>query len=98
MITTRPSGRLLAAPQPRGLAHRVWVAWRLPVGAAVLLFAGIILFWRWAILFWNLPPYIVPTPDAVWHVLSRQPHTYADDLKTTLVEIVGGFVLGNGCG
>ncbi len=98
MVTPRPREWPSEAPRLRGPAHSLWLAWRLPAGAAVLLFAGIILFCRWAILFWGLPPYIVPTPEAVWQVLSSQPAAFADDLKTTLVEIIAGFVLGNGCG
>ena len=98
MSTTHAQGRFRAAPRPRGLAHRVWVAWRLPVGAAVLLLAAIVLVWRWAIAFWNLPAFIIPTPESVWTILWSRPDRYANDLETTLVEIVGGFVLGNGCG
>jgi ABC-type nitrate/sulfonate/bicarbonate transport system permease component len=98
MIAPRTRDEATAAAGQRSPVQRLWLAWRLPLGAAVLLLAGIILFWRWAIAFWHLPPYIVPPPDAVWQVLSSQPDAYGDDLRTTLEEIVGGFVLGNGCG
>lgn len=85
-------------PGKRGVLAALWVAWRQPVGATVVLAVAMIGLWKWAIVFNHWQPYFVPTPSMVGDVIAHRPDEYATDLVTTLKEAALGFLIGNGCG
>ncbi len=99
MVATQPT----AARHPRmvrrpGMLKRLWLAWWLPVGATILLSAGFVLLWNWAIAFNNWQPWFVPPPSTVANIIAHHPDQYSLDLWTTIEEVLIGFLLGNGGG
>ena len=35
----------------------------------ILLFAGLIWFWEWAVGFWQIKKFVLPAPSAIWQAL-----------------------------
>jgi NitT/TauT family transport system permease protein len=83
------------AGRGQSLLTPLWIAWRLPVGATVLLVIAVVLLWNWAIAANNWQPWFVPPPSTVGDILLHHPDQYSVDLQTTIKEVVAGFLLGN---
>lgn len=56
---------------------------------------SIILAWQFLVPMAGIPPYILPTPTGIVSVLANQWPLFADNVWTTVVEAVSGFVIGN---
>lgn len=71
--------------------RRMWRGRILPLlGGAALLF-----FW-WAIVaFWQVRPFIAPSPEVVAYTLYAKFGMLMDNLLPTAIESIGGFVIGN---
>jgi NitT/TauT family transport system permease protein len=80
----------MAAARPRpgaGLARRLGV----PVAAI----AALVVVWDVAIRLLAIPPFVVPSPVSVWQALVKQHAMLLDNAVPTIVESLGGFLLGN---
>ena len=78
----------------RSAAYRLTIRWAGPLrttGGGLLFFAGMILLWdlwvRWA----EIPPYIMPTPAAVWTTLVAEWGQVSDALLYTVRSAVFGL-------
>ena len=82
------------AEQARFMAAKRRLLWRkrlLPVGAVILL----LVLWHWAVVAFDIKPFIAPTPTAVFRVLIQRFDILMANLMPTAIEAVCGFLLGN---
>ncbi len=85
---TRGTGIAPAAPVSR-VAWRRRLDWLYPA----LTLVGIIAIWQLVVVVFNVQPYLVPAPSAVWSALVDNPSTYVHQGTITVVEVLLGFVL-----
>lgn len=83
-----------AEAEARFNAERRRLVWRkrlLPVAAVVLL----LLLWWWSVVFFDIKPFIAPSPVAVAKVLIDRFGTLMANLWPTALEAILGFMVGN---
>ncbi len=93
----------MAKPVPsaddRGRTAGPTARWRAALGEwipALTVFLGILLVWQVIDILLDVPPYILPSPAEIVSELSeRFPHLLRE-LGWTMVEAIGGFLLGSG--
>jgi NitT/TauT family transport system permease protein len=57
--------------------------------------AGLLIVWDASIRLLEIPPFMVPSPGAVWQALVKERARLADNAVPTILESLGGFALGN---
>jgi NitT/TauT family transport system permease protein len=57
--------------------------------------AVLVIVWDLIIRIFNVPPFVVPTPLSVWHALVKEWPRLLDNAVPTIIESLGGFLLGN---
>lgn len=60
----------------------------------LLVLTGIIALWQLAIVIFNLPPYILPTPLSVLHTLINRFALIMSETKITVIETLLGLIIG----
>lgn len=89
----------MSAPEDRERAAWLPARWRAALGEwipALAVFLGILLVWQIIDILLDVPAYILPSPaDIVGEVSERFPQLLRE-LGWTMVEAVGGFLLGSG--
>ena len=60
---------------------------------SVLVLAGLIAFWQFAVDFWQVKEYILPSPWAALKSLARPNYQWTANFLTTLYAVLGAFVL-----
>jgi NitT/TauT family transport system permease protein len=60
-----------------------------------LAIAGIVLLWQIVVMAFAVPAYIIPSPAAVGQALVRQRAVLIENAIPTILESLGGFLLGN---
>ncbi len=65
----------------------------LRLGLPVIVFAIVIVIWAAAVWFWQIKPYVLPTPSLVAHTLVADWPLLSQSLLVTLITTVEGFVL-----
>ena len=65
----------------------------------LIVFSGLLLFWQFTVILFQLPPYILPTPIDVIYTLHERAGLILSEARITLVETLTGLVLGTllGC-
>jgi NitT/TauT family transport system permease protein len=84
-----------AAPAPASVAETrsfraALLRWWPPVFAAVLLLA----IWEFAVWWFRLPNYILPTPREIVRLAVSEPGQLAQDTLATVIEGLGGYLAG----
>src|SRR5258708_26886816 len=69
-------------------------AWYYVPSALVML--GLLLFWQFAVDFWQIKEYIVPSPWAAIKTLSQPNYQWTVNFLTTLYAVLGAFALSAG--
>jgi NitT/TauT family transport system permease protein len=96
-VLNAPMGGAFAqddAAQAEFASRQRWLLWRkrlLPFAAIV----GLLLAWWGAVEFFEIKPFIAPSPVAVAKVLVARFGTLMANLQPTVIEAVLGFLLGN---
>jgi NitT/TauT family transport system permease protein len=92
---TREAGPTAVGGGSPGAAVRSGLAGRLTaaVGLPVLGTAGTVLAWWAAIGIFNIPDYLLPTPEQVGAAFAQQPGYLLDNAQVTLAETLAGFAL-----
>jgi NitT/TauT family transport system permease protein len=60
---------------------------------SVLVLAGLIAFWQFAVEFWHVKEYILPSPWAALKSLARPNYQWTANFLATLYAVLGAFVL-----
>src|SRR5258706_1291330 len=78
---------------PMGSQEPKWLqtAWYYVPSALVML--GLLLFWQFAVDFWQIKEYIVPSPWAAIKTLSQPNYQWTVNFLTTLYPVLGAFAL-----
>src|SRR5581483_8536503 len=61
---------------------------------SLMLLIVLVLVWDQGVQLLRVPPYIVPTPGAVWARLARDPLFFGREGLVTLGEALGGLAIG----
>lgn len=61
----------------------------------LVVIAGLVVLWDVVIRLFAVPPFVVPTPLSVWQALVKEWPRLLDNAVPTIVESLGGFLLGN---
>ncbi len=61
---------------------------------ALITFAGLCLFWQGLVSVFQMPPYILPGPGAVFETLIRSPDLFLKHAAITAIEIVLALIIG----
>ena len=69
---------------------RNWLVYNLPAAG---LFIALLLFWHYAVLWFDIREYLLPPPLLVWHAMLNDEIPWARHIWITGVEIVGAFVI-----
>ena len=70
----------------------------LQIGGPIIALIGLILFWHFAVEFFEVPPYVMPSPSRTWaHALSDWGALWKG-MRITFIEFLLGFILGAGFG
>jgi len=59
----------------------------------ILLFAGLIWFWEWAVGFWQIKKFVLPAPSAIWQALVEDDGTLYTAALSTLRTTAIAFAL-----
>lgn len=75
-------------------------AWSLAYGAWLASLVALIAFWHFSVKTWDISPALLPSPGAVGHALWQNlaDGTFIVDLRTTLAEVLLGFLIGGSVG
>ncbi|MEM1199925.1 MAG: ABC transporter permease [Pseudomonadota bacterium] len=65
---------------------------------ALITFAGLCLFWQGLVSVFQMPPYILPGPGAVFETLIKSPDLFLRHAAITAVEIVLALIIGLAAG
>lgn len=60
----------------------------------IMISIGLLLLWQGIVIFYDLPPYLLPTPWQVFLTLYEQSHLIATQSVSTVIETLLGFILG----
>jgi len=60
---------------------------------SVLIFVGLLVVWQLAVSFLGVREYILPSPASVWNAMFHSDLPWAHHTMTTLLEVLGGFVV-----
>jgi ABC-type nitrate/sulfonate/bicarbonate transport system permease component len=75
-----------------------WRRLALQVGGPILALILLVLFWDFAVRFFEIPPYVLPSPSRTWqHALSDW-DALIKSLWITFIEFLLGFICGAGAG
>lgn len=91
MASTSPAETLRTLPPASQAGSQLLRRFLLPPAALL----GVVVLWQAIISITNVPPYIVPTPASVARTLAAQRGMLWVNSVPTILESLGGFLLGN---
>ena len=65
------------------------------LGLPLVVAAALIVLWDVIVRVFAIPPFVIPTPLSVWQALVKDHAMLLDNAVPTIVESLGGFLLGN---
>jgi ABC-type nitrate/sulfonate/bicarbonate transport system permease component len=70
----------------------------LQIGGPILALVGFLAFWDFAVWYFEIPPYVMPSPGRTWEHAVSDWDALVKGMSITFVEFLLGFVLGAGAG
>jgi NitT/TauT family transport system permease protein len=65
------------------------------LGLPLVVAAALVVLWDVVVRVFAIPPFVIPTPLSVWQALVKDHAMLLDNAVPTIVESLGGFLLGN---
>jgi NitT/TauT family transport system permease protein len=65
------------------------------LGLPLVVAAALVVLWDVVVRVFAIPPFVIPTPLSVWQALVKDRAMLLDNAVPTIVESLGGFLLGN---
>ncbi|MFA5663457.1 ABC transporter permease [Castellaniella sp.] len=79
-----------AAQPPAGTDSIQWRRWGTTVGIHLMLLVA----WEAAVLWFDIPSFLLPAPTAILATLANTNYSWFDNTLVTAIEIFGGYALG----
>jgi len=80
------------------MPERRWRHLLLQVAGPVLALVALVAFWSFAVWYWTIPRYVMPSPSDVWEHITSDWSALWKGMRITFIEFLFGFVCGAGAG